>query len=145
MKIQDQLLELLPAMKHMPASFDDSWHCKPGSVYRIRNLIAKQLPKSNHDCWTLEPMPKDVNESEWTTITIDSEGEGGALFVKGEVITRFISEDASSERPAIFFERSTSADHEGMENDLYPAKIQKTCTRRYLSDGSRTVIRHASK
>ena len=138
----ESLDTLLPETRYLPAGFTHSWHCKGGSTFQIRNLLVRHLDTPTHDCWSLEPAPASVNETEWTTLTIGPNAEGGAIFFRGAVIDRFVPSETPGERDSHFMERVAPADYDGMESDLCPARVGVSATMRYLADGSITHIHH---
>jgi|GEM_PF-5633779 len=133
---------LLPATRHIPAGFTGGWHCKAGSTFLIRNLLATNIATLTHDCWTLEPAPTDVNESKWTTLTIGLKPEGGAVFYRGPIIDRFVPSSDPNDLRLHFMERSSPSDYEGMETDRHPPRIEHGSMIRYLGDGSVTRVDH---
>jgi len=140
---EQNIMTLLPAIRHAPTGFTASWHCNAGSSFRIKNLIATRIHTSSHDCWTLEPAPDDVEESEWTTISVDPSSEGGAVFYRGNIIDRLIPSPTPGELDMHCMERAARADYEVINTDRYPARIEHGCVIRYLADGSMTRMNHA--
>ncbi len=137
---KDDLEAVLPASRHRPAGYARSWHFRANSKLRVRNIVATRLATAEYDCWTLEAAPASIDEPEWTTLDIGSNPNGGAVFCRGPLIDRLWPRPEAMTPGLHCIERLAESDHQGVETDRHPARMEDGSTIRYLADGSMTVV-----